>query len=90
MDYPQVTHDQLDYWLELPVTKAYLQGLEFHLEEVIESRGKGAFIDSSNSDLTFSCLHIGMGQEQGLESAIDYTTVLTRFGLLEEEKEEAA
>ena len=86
----QVNSDQIELWLHLPVTQSYLKSLELYKAEIGQCMGDGGYVDSSSSDVTFAQTHIALGQQQGLETAMDYEGLLDRYGYLEEEKEAAA
>ena len=67
--YPRISQAQLEIWLDSPVTKVYLQSLQWSADQIREVLGKGGFINSSNSDLTFSGIHSALGEIKGLEEA---------------------
>jgi hypothetical protein len=52
MQYKQVTPEQLEIWLSDPVTKAYLDCVNFCLEEAKEALSGAGFIDPHNTSLT--------------------------------------
>ena len=87
-EYPQVTTNQIELWLLSPVTQAYLQSLEWYLNDVRDVPLVD-MVDSSNADITSSNIHVNMGQEQGLTTAHKYVELLNRYGLIEEEKDDA-
>lgn len=87
LQHPQVTTDQIDIWLTSPVTKAYFSSLDWFHKDVDEVPVVD-MVDSSNSDITSSNIHVNMGQLQGLTTAINYTELLERYGLIEEEKKD--
>ena len=89
-NHPQVTKDQIEIWLQNPVTQVYLQSLQWFHEELVEHQGRDGQVDSTSSDVTFAATHINMGQKQGLVTAINYNSILERFGMIEPEKKEDA
>ena len=85
--HPQVTPEQIQLWEADPVTKAYLKCLAWTREDVREDASDATIIDSACADLTHARIHINMGQQQGLVSAIDYGKLLSEFNMiLKEEK----
>ena len=87
--YPQVIPEQIQLWLNDPVTKVYLQCLDWFKEEVNESASNGSIVDSSCADLTHAMIHQNLGQQQGLTSAIGYQSLFARFGMILESEEKA-
>lgn len=89
--YPQISQDEIDIWLTSRVTQTYMQCLEwFHKDTEDAARGD-TLVDSSSADLTHALKHLNLGQQQGLQSALDHAKLFTRFGMVipvEPEKEE--
>ena len=76
LEYPQITPAQLEIWMDSPVTKTYLQCLEWSADQIKEILGNGGMIDSSNSDLTHARLHSALGEKTGLLRATDPDIVM--------------
>lgn len=67
--YPRISQAQFDIWIDNPVTKTYLQCLEWSGEQVEEVLGKGGYIDPSNNDLSMNRVYNALGQKTGLTNA---------------------
>jgi hypothetical protein len=52
MQHKQVTPEQLDIWLSDPVTKAYLECVNYCLEQAQKALADTGFIDPHNTSLT--------------------------------------
>jgi hypothetical protein len=50
--YKQVSPEQVDLWLNDPVTKAYLDSLQYCLRKAQDTLADGSFIDPHNVSLT--------------------------------------
>ena len=91
LKYPQVTPEQIQLWEADPVTKVYLQCLDWYHKDV-EDKAKGdEIVDSSNADLSHALKHLNLGQQQGLSSSMDYPSLFDRYDmvLLPKEKDNA-
>lgn len=85
--YPQVTLEQIQLWEASPVTKAFLQCLQWFREDVRDEASDGTIIDSSCADMTHAGIHLNMGQQQGLATAADHNKLLNRFNMIMEVKD---
>ena len=82
----RLSQAQFDIWIDNPVTKVYLQCLEWSAEQAEEIAGSGSLIDSSNNDLSMNHIHGVMGQKIGLTTASNPEQLLNTHKLLEEEE----
>ena len=78
----------MEIWLDNPVTKTYLQCLEWSAEQVSEVLGNEGLIDSENNDHTSNAIHSALGKKRGLLDACDPSTIITLHEMLELPKEE--
>jgi len=78
----------MEIWLDNPVTKTYLQCLEWSGEQIGEVLSKGGFVDSTNNDHTSNQIHSALGEQEGLSKACDPTAIFTIHEMLELPKEE--
>ncbi len=95
MPFPQVTEDQISIWLASPVTKIYLQCLEWKTADNRDHAGSGTLTDSSNADLTHALLHRAFGQQDGYKEAGKPEELMDFYQMIfhpppPEEEEEAA
>ncbi len=67
--FKRITQAQFDLWIDNPVTKAYLQCLEWSAEKISEALGKGALVASDNNDTTCNAIHSALGQQGGFRLA---------------------
>ena len=89
-EHPQVTPEQVQLWEADPVTQAYLKCLDWFIADVRDDASDATIVDSACADLTHARIHINMGQQQGLNSAMGYGKLLSDFGMiLMEEKTDA-
>ena len=65
LPFPQITEPQLEIWLVSPVTKAYLDCLEWKRADSIAAAGSGKLVDSSSADMTHGLLHRELGKQDG-------------------------
>ena len=63
VEFPQVTEAQVELWLASPVTKTFLQCLEWKRQDTVDAAGSGKLIDSASADLTHALLHRALGQQ---------------------------
>lgn len=84
-----VTPEQIEIWLEHPVTKAYLTSLDKCIDHLDDSLCNMSLIDSSNADLTSSGIHLVHGKKQGIDTAADPTDLMKFYGLVKEVKKDA-
>ena len=61
-NYKQVSPEQVEVWLNDPVTKAYLEAMHYCKSAVEERMHSGALIDPRNNDLTCYNLAYSRGQ----------------------------
>lgn len=86
--HPVVTPEQIQLWEANPVTKAYLQCLEWFKQDIADLASNGGVADSSSADLTHAMLHRNYGQQDGLADAANYNYLLDRHGMILEPKKE--
>ena len=77
-----------DIWLDNPVTKTYLQCLEWSGEQIAEILGNGGFVDSTNNDRTSNQIHSALGEKEGLIKAGNPNGLLITHEMLEIPEEE--
>ena len=82
LDYPQVTPEQIELWLNNSVTKVYFQCLGWKRKDIRNQAGEGQFIDSSNADLTHAMAHVSMGQRDGVQMAMDHESLFSEFNMI--------
>ena len=95
----RITQTQYDIWIDDPTTKTYLQCLKWSAEQIAESLGNGAGIDTSNNDLSMNQISTAMGKKSGFIEASGWSVndnniesfnpkpVFTIHKLLEEEED---
>jgi hypothetical protein len=66
---PRLTQAQYELWIDQPVTKQYLQCLEWSGERIAEALGRGGFVNSRNNDETCNSIHSALGEVEGLLKA---------------------
>jgi len=59
--------------------------LGFLKEDIQNALSSGAFVDSSNADLTSSNIHLNLGHMQALNNAQQFITLFNKFQVIEEE-----
>lgn len=69
VEFPQVTEAQVELWLASPVTKTFLQCLEWKRLDTVDQAGTGKLTDSSSADLTHALLHRALGQQDAYTGA---------------------
>jgi len=84
----RITQAQFDIWIDSPVTKTYLQCLEWSAEQNGEAMGNGSLLDISNNDLSMNRIQYANGVKFGLTSATDPMAHFKAHELLEEEEKE--
>lgn len=84
--HPQVTPEQIQLWEADPVTKAYLQCLEWFNADVRDDASDGTIIDSACADLSHARIHINLGQQQGLVTAMEYGKLFNDFNMIFKEE----
>lgn len=84
----RISQDQLDIWLDSPVTKAYFQCIEWSIEQIRESIGLGGWRDPDNNDHTANHLSQALGKADGMEDAINVLSHLQKHQMIEIPKEE--
>lgn len=62
-EYQQIPQALIDLWLANPVTRSFVQCLEFKRLDSVDAAGSGKLVDSSNSDLTHATLHRELGHQ---------------------------
>lgn len=82
--YPRISKDQLDLWLESPVTKVYLQCLEWSVEQISEVLGEGTWV-SDNNDKSMNVINRALGEKNGLLTAGKPESILRVHEMMEEE-----
>ena len=80
--YPQVTQEQIDLWLTNPVTKTYLQCLEWFNADVIDEASTGSIVDTASADVTHAMIHMNLGHQQGLNTAMNHQELLSRYDMV--------
>ena len=86
----RVTQPQFDLWIENPVTKAYLQCLNWSSEQQQEIVGSGGLVDTTNNDKSMNQIQYALGTSNGLQSAVNPLDHLHTHQMIELEEEEAA
>lgn len=86
--YPQVTPEQIQLWEADPVTKVYLQCLDWYHKDVEDDAKGDKLVDSSSAHLSHGLKHINLGQQQGLSTSMDYQSLFDRFEMVLLPKEE--
>ena len=86
----RLTQAQFDIWIDSPVTKLYLQCLEWSASQADEIVGNGSQIDSSNNDRSMNNIHGIMGQRIGLITASNPENLFNTHEMIEIPKEEEA
>lgn len=64
------------------MTQAYLKCLGWYKLDVIDNASNGAIVNSASADMTHANIHLNMGQQQGLTSAIGYQTLFDRYKMV--------
>jgi hypothetical protein len=75
----QVTPDQLDGWLNDPVTKAYLDSLDYCLRSSEKAISDGSLVDPANSDITQYNFAYSKGRREILLEAGNPAVILARY-----------
>jgi len=94
VEFPQVTEAQVELWQASPVTKTFLQCLEWKRLDNVDSAGTGKLVDSSSADLTHALLHRSLGQQdayteaQRTEQLLDFYEMIFHPPPEEEESDE--
>ena len=86
--YKRLTKVQVELWLADPVTKHYLMGLDFLLEEFKDLLSDRSLISSDNNDLSMNKIHSALGTVYGLEQAAQPEGILNGSGLIEDEEKD--
>ena len=79
---------QMEIWLDNPVTKIYLQCLEWSGEQAEEIAGNGSVIDIGNNDRSMNSIHSLFGQKIGLTTASKPIALFNAHQMIEIPKEE--
>ena len=82
LQYPQLTEPQVEIWLAQPVTKTFLQCLQWKWLDVRDQAGVGALVDSSNADMTHALLHRALGQQDGYAEAGQPETLMDHYEMI--------
>lgn len=85
--YPRVTRNQLEIWLDNPVTINYLKCLEFESEKISKAFSNLSLIDSTNNDLSMNNIHSAIGSREGLRVASQAAFMLNEYGMVEAKNE---
>ena len=83
-----VTPEQIEIWLDNPVTKAYLLSIDRCIEHLDDSLCNMSLIDSSNADLTMSGIHLTHGKKQGMDTASDPESLMKFYDMVKEVKKD--
>jgi len=83
LNYKQITQDQLELWLNNPVTKTYLQCLWWSQDQIKEIMGNGNLIDRSSMENTYGQMREAEGQKQGYLSSTDVLGQLMMHSMLD-------
>ena len=89
LDYPQITQDQLEVWLNNPVTKTYLQSLYFSHSQEKEAIGNGSCLNKESMERSFAAMNEAEGIKSGLTAAMDVVGLLNKHVLLEQAEDRA-
>ncbi len=82
--HPQVPQEVVDLWLALPVTRAFLQCLEWRRLDTRDAAGDGTLVDSSNADLTHAVIHRALGQQDVYKELSDPVEILNYYDMIME------
>ena len=82
VEYPQVTEIQVEIWLGDPVTKTFIQCLDWSRLDAQEQAGSGELVDSSSADLTHALLHRSLGLQDAYTKLSDPGTVLEYYEMI--------
>lgn len=82
LPFPQITEPQMEIWLASPVTKAYLQCLEWKRADNRDAAGSGKLVDSASADVTHAMLHRALGQQDGYLEAGKPETLLDFYEMI--------
>lgn len=77
--YKQVSPEQVDLWLNDPVTKAYLEAVNYCKTAVETRMHSGGLIDPQNNDLTCYNLTYSRGQRDLLLETEDPVSFLAKY-----------
>ncbi len=77
--YKQVTPDQLDIWLSDPVTKSYLDCLNYCYEQLRKQLADGANVDPANSCATQYKSGYSSGARDMLKEAMNPQHILGTY-----------
>lgn len=83
--HPRLAPDSIELWLQDPVTKAYLQSLQWYIEQLRDVRNSVSFAGQSN-DETVNNLYRNLGAEQAAVFLSSPFVVLDNYGLVEGDK----
>ena len=84
-----VTPEQIEIWLEHPVTKAYLTSLDKCIDHLDDSLCGMNLVDSSNASLTMSQIHLVHGKKQGIDTAAGPESIMRQYDMVKEVKKDA-
>ncbi len=83
--FKRISKAQLDIWVDNPVTKTYLQCLDWSAEQCREVLGSGHLIDSTNNDKSMNAVHSALGEARGYEKSGLFIDIFNVHKMLEEE-----
>lgn len=81
--YPKVMKDSVKIWLNDPITKTYLQCLNFYSEQLKESRAIGGFVDAESNDATIRRLFLNMGAEDATNTLASPYELMSAYNMIE-------
>lgn len=81
----QVSVSQLEIWLADPVTKAYLESLQYCLTKAKETLAQGVFVDPQNTSTTQYNGGYLNGRRDTLTEFVDPALILARYEQSEEQ-----
>lgn len=84
----RISQDQLDIWMDNPVTRTYLQCLEWSAEQISEVLSKGGLVNPENNDHTSNRIHLALGNRIGLSHALNVKGAIIAHEMLEDPKED--
>ena len=88
MEYPQLTGPQVEIWLNDPATKTLLQCFKWYVSDIQDEVNSGSFVDRTNNDTTCNNFHAMQGRKEAFELSGDAVSVLTRYAMIEEAKDD--
>lgn len=83
--YPRITRAQFDLWAANPVTKTFMQCVEWGRADINDLILSGTFVSAENNDLTCSNLHRLSGYREAMTDMSRTEKLLQKYEMLEAE-----